>query len=67
MDKSKVPSFLWLDARELVDEAWSDLVKGKPVSVPSKRYKVLTALARHTPRGIVTRFSTFGPLRRRAL
>jgi hypothetical protein len=42
-------------------------VKGKPVSVPSKRYKVLTALARHTPRGIVTRFSTFGPLRRRAL
>ncbi len=67
MDKSKVPSFLWLNARELVDEAWTDLEKGKPVSVPSKRYKALTLLARYTPRGIVTRFSTFGPLRRRAM
>lgn len=59
-DMSGVPSFLWLNAAEVVDEAWDDLVKGKPVSIPSLRYKLIVGAARFTPRSVVARFSRTG-------
>jgi len=60
MDKSIIPSFMWLDATELVDAAWSDLMAGKAISIPSRRYKFLVALGRFTPRTLITRVSTTG-------
>lgn len=59
-DMSSVPSFLWLNAPEVVEEAWDDLVKGKVVSIPSLRYKLLIGAARVTPRGIVSKLSGAG-------
>jgi short-subunit dehydrogenase len=58
--RSVMPSFMWLEATELVDAAWTDLKKGKAVSVPTARYKLLVGVAKLTPRAILGRFSTFG-------
>src|SRR5689334_10709679 len=60
MDKTVVPSFLWLDAKRLVDDAWKDLMRGKAISIPSRRYKILAGFARYTPRAVIARFSTVG-------
>ncbi|HZX05641.1 SDR family oxidoreductase [Kribbella sp.] len=60
MDKSVIPSFLWLDATELVDAAWKDLMRGKAISIPSRRYKLIAAAARYTPRALIARVSTVG-------
>jgi short-subunit dehydrogenase len=60
MDKTIIPSFLWLDATELVDEAWADLMRGKAISIPSRRYKLIVAAARLTPRTLIARLSTVG-------
>jgi uncharacterized protein len=65
MDKTIVPSFLWLNADDLVDAAWADLVKGKPVSIPSLRYKLLVAAARHIPHSVTARVSGLGLVSRR--
>jgi short-subunit dehydrogenase len=47
---SGTPSFMWLNAEDVVREALADLRRGRTLSVPSRRYKILTALARITPR-----------------
>ena len=54
------PAWLWLDADRLVRDALDDLQKGKTVSVPSKRYKVITAVARYTPSSLQARFQRLG-------
>lgn len=48
--KSSVPDFLWLQAPKLVESAVRDAAKGKVISLPSARYKVLIWFARHIPR-----------------
>ena len=53
----KIPDFLWLDADQLVAECLLDVQRGKVVSIPSRRYKVLIFLARHAPRAAVRRAS----------
>ena len=60
MDKSLIPSFLWLDAGDLVDAAWKDLMRGKAISIPTRRYKLIVAAARYTPRALIARVSTVG-------
>jgi uncharacterized protein len=60
MDKSLIPSFMWLDADELVAAAWKDLQRGKAISIPSRRYKLLMIAARFTPRALIARISTVG-------
>jgi short-subunit dehydrogenase len=60
MDKSLIPSFMWLDATDLVDAAWKDLMRGKPISIPSRRYKLIVAAARFIPRALIARVSTVG-------
>ncbi len=49
------PGVLWLDARRVVDEALADLRAGRVVSVPGKRYKILAAVGRLLPRGVIRR------------
>jgi len=60
MDKTIIPSFMWLDATDLVDAAWKDLMRGKSVSIPTRRYKLIVAAGRYTPRSLIARFSTVG-------
>ncbi len=43
MDKSVAPSWAWLAAERVVREGLADNVRGKAVSVPSKRYKAVAA------------------------
>ena len=55
---SSIPGVLWLDADRLVEECLGDVARGKPVSVPSKRWKLIAAVLRATPRGVVARLSS---------
>ncbi|MHA7210390.1 SDR family NAD(P)-dependent oxidoreductase [Arthrobacter sp. MDT1-65] len=59
-DKGSVPALLWLDAGLVVREALRDSAAGKAVSVPSIRYKALTALARVMPPSLVARLASRG-------
>jgi uncharacterized protein len=49
-DMSSVPDWLWLDVQDVVAQGLADARRGKPVSVPSARYKALTGAARYAPR-----------------
>ncbi len=60
MDVSGVPRWMWLDADKLVAEALADLDRGRTVSVPSRRYQLLTFLARHAPTSLVARAAKRG-------
>jgi len=57
-----VPDLLWLQAPELVADCLHDAERGKVLSVPSLRYKVIGAAARLAPRRLVR---AGGPVARR--
>lgn len=57
INMSKTPDWLWLDAARVVDDALHDLGKGKVVSVPSIKYKVIVGFMRHTPRNLLRRLA----------
>lgn len=59
MDKSVAPGWTWLRPGRVVREGLADNARGKAVSVPTKRYKVLAAAARILPDRI-----TAGPPRK---
>jgi short-subunit dehydrogenase len=40
-DTGRIPAFMWLDADRVVATAWRDAARGKSVSIPSGRYKLL--------------------------
>jgi short-subunit dehydrogenase len=50
---SSIPDSLWLDAEYLVRQCLRDVERGKVVSMPSVRYRPLSWLLRHLPRGTV--------------
>jgi short-subunit dehydrogenase len=58
--RDSAPRWMWLDADRVVREALEDLDKGKSISIPSKRYKALTAFARYTPASLRARFQGLG-------
>ncbi|TQJ58652.1 hypothetical protein FBY30_0887 [Arthrobacter sp. SLBN-83] len=49
MDKSVAPSWTWLRAERVVSEGLADNERGKAVSIPSKRYKAVAAVAKVAP------------------
>jgi hypothetical protein len=53
MDMSALPDAGWIDVDALVAQALRDAERGRVVSVPTVRYKVLAGLARHAPRPLV--------------
>ena len=59
MDKTSTPRWMWLQAERVVREGLADNAKGRAVSIPTKRYKMLTAAARVLPDRLVA-----GPPRR---
>ncbi len=58
--RDAVPGPLWLDVDRVVDEALADWDAGKKLSIPSKRYKVITSVSRHLPTGVLHRFQSLG-------
>jgi short-subunit dehydrogenase len=54
MDKSKMPSWLWLDAGRVVDDSLAQLDAGGPVvCIPSKRFKAIVLLIRFLPQWVM--------------
>jgi uncharacterized protein len=60
VSRDSAPSWMWLEADRLVADALADLEKGKRVSVPSKRYKVMAGLARYTPPTLLGKLQGLG-------
>jgi short-subunit dehydrogenase len=54
------PSWMWLDADRLVRDALADLDAGRSLSIPSRRYKLLTTVARLAPVRVLARFQGLG-------
>ncbi|MBN9613522.1 MAG: SDR family NAD(P)-dependent oxidoreductase [Actinobacteria bacterium] len=55
-----VPAWMWLDAAQVVSASLKDLHRGKAVSIPSMRYKLLVWLARAAPPGVAARMGERG-------
>jgi short-subunit dehydrogenase len=49
MDMSAFPGWLWLSADDVVDACLSDIRRGRTISIPSFRYKLIAFLFRHMP------------------
>jgi short-subunit dehydrogenase len=62
---SSIPGFLWLDADYLVERCLRDADRGRVVSIPSVRFKVLTWFTRHLPSATMRAVSRRIALRRR--
>jgi hypothetical protein len=52
-----VPARMWLRAEDVVRDGLHDLRRGKLVSVPDVKYKVIVAAMRHLPHGLVNRLT----------
>ena len=44
---------MWADLDKVVTEALADVAKGKILSIPTRRFKVMIFAARHFPRSAV--------------
>jgi uncharacterized protein len=58
--KERIPAFLWLDAPRVVRTALRDARRGKAISVPSLRYKVIVALTKVLPTSLIATGSLTG-------
>ncbi|MGH3332248.1 MAG: SDR family NAD(P)-dependent oxidoreductase [Nocardioidaceae bacterium] len=58
--QGSAPGWMWLDADRLVRDALEDLERGRRISVPGKRYKALSTVARYTPKSWQARFQALG-------
>jgi len=65
LDMSRLPRVMWLEADRLVRDCLDDVKAGKVVSVPGPQYKLIAALTRTLPRGLVRRASGGVASRRR--
>jgi short-subunit dehydrogenase len=53
MRMNTLPKFMWLEADNVVEKAWSDVLAGKAISVPGWQYMLISSLARFAPRPLV--------------
>ena len=53
MKMKGLPSFMWLNADNLVAQSWKDARAAKPVSIPGWKYKLLVAIISIAPRSFV--------------
>ncbi|WBB82455.1 SDR family oxidoreductase [Micromonospora sp. WMMD882] len=57
IDTTKMPSWIWLDADDVIDQGLRDLRKGRLVSVPDWKYKLAVVGLRHTPQRLLHRLT----------
>jgi len=55
-----VPRWMWLKADKLVKASLKDFEKGKAISIPSLRYKLIIAIVQCMPSGLVARAAKRG-------
>lgn len=55
-----IPAWMWLDARTVVSQSLADVARGKAVSVPTWRYRMLIALVRVLPDALASRLGMRG-------
>jgi hypothetical protein len=55
-----VPDWMWLQAPDVVRASLRDVDRGKPVSIPSARYKAIVALVRVLPSSVSARLGERG-------
>lgn len=55
-----VPGVMWLNAPDVVREGLRDAARGRSVSIPSLRYKVIVALTRMLPSALTARVARRG-------
>jgi short-subunit dehydrogenase len=53
IDMTKLPSFLWLEVDDVVNESLADVAKGKVMIIPGVQYKALVGAGRMIPRGLL--------------
>ena len=58
--ESTAPKMLWLEADRLVHDALADFDRGKPMSIPSKRYKAIVTATRLVPAPCCSATSPWG-------
>ncbi|MFC5727940.1 MULTISPECIES: SDR family NAD(P)-dependent oxidoreductase [Nocardioides] len=57
---SSAPRFLWLEPDRLVRDALADFDRGRALSIPSKRYRVIVTTSRLVPRRALHRLQSLG-------
>lgn len=57
IDMSAMPEAGWIDVDDVVAQCLRDVARGRVLSIPTKRYQALAALARHAPRPVVRAIS----------
>jgi uncharacterized protein len=53
IDMTKLPSFLWLEVDDVINESLADIARGKVISVPGRHYKALVGAGRMIPRSLL--------------
>jgi len=57
MDRKLIPKILWLRADYVIDQSLRDLERGRVISIPSMRYKLIVRVLRMTPQWLISRVS----------
>lgn len=57
---ASAPKLLWLEPDRLVRDALADFDRGRAMSIPSKRYKVIVTASRLVPRSALQRLQSLG-------
>lgn len=60
-DMSHVPGRMWLEPKTVVAEGLADAARGRPVSVPSRKYKLLVSATRTLPRPLLRKIMSRRP------
>ncbi|WP_042544558.1 SDR family NAD(P)-dependent oxidoreductase [Leucobacter komagatae] len=55
-----IPGWMWLDAAKVVAESLRDVDRGSAVSIPSRKYKAIVAVARFAPPALAARLGERG-------
>lgn len=53
MSMKGLPKFMWLNSDDLVAKAWSDALKGEPISIPGWQYQLMIFIIQRLPRSVV--------------
>lgn len=57
MNRSSLPSWMWTQPEDVVRIALRDMDRGRVISIPTVRYRILGWFARHLPLGVIRSIS----------